>query len=226
MFVVRPRLHRARRAGTARWRPAACLGEHGDARPRARPPARPSARAWRSGSASTSAAPSPRRWPSMPTGGSSRGPSCPTSHEHADGVAAGVVAVVADVAGPSAPTAIELVTHSTTQAVNALLEGDVATGRHRRDGRRARPAQGPQAHALEKVELTDGRPLRTTNEFLDVTGGLDPADVGAALDRLVAAGAGADRRRRGLRPRRHRQRADASPRWPPSAGCRPPPRPS
>src|SRR5215207_9690759 len=100
----------------------------------------------------------------------------PTSHEHADGVAAGVVAVVADVAEAVGADAVELVTHSTTQAVNALLEGDVppvgivgmATAPNVRKARRRT--------MLEKVELTDGRPLRTINEFLDVTKGLDPAD--------------------------------------------------
>ena len=54
----------------------------------------------------------------------------PTTHSHPDGVAAGVIEVVrliaAELAGAGqGPEAIELVTHSTTQAVNALLEGDV-----------------------------------------------------------------------------------------------------
>ncbi len=115
----------------------------------------------------------------------------PTSHEHADGVAAGVVAVVADVAEAVGADAIELVTHSTTQAVNALLEGDVP--RVGIVGMASAPnvRKARKRTMLEKVELTDGRPLRTTNEFLDVTGGLDPAAAEAVLDRLVAAGAGA-----------------------------------
>src|SRR5205085_4994967 len=53
----------------------------------------------------------------------------PTTHTHPDGVAAGVVQVVGriaeELAGAGGADAIELVTHSTTQAVNALLEGDV-----------------------------------------------------------------------------------------------------
>ena len=50
----------------------------------------------------------------------------PTTHDHVDGVAAGVVEVVSRLAAEVGPERVELVTHSTTQAVNALLEGDVA----------------------------------------------------------------------------------------------------
>ncbi len=49
----------------------------------------------------------------------------PTTHSHPDGVAAGVVEVVGIIAAEQGAENIELVTHSTTQAVNALLEGDV-----------------------------------------------------------------------------------------------------
>ena len=112
----------------------------------------------------------------------------PTSHDHPDGVAAGVVAVVAEIAGHVGAAAIELVTHSTTQAVNALLEGDVApvgvlgmaSAPHVRKARRRT--------ALSGVRLTDGRALRTVGEFLDVTAGLDADAARAALGRLAGAG--------------------------------------
>src|ERR1700753_1933246 len=51
-----------------------------------------------------------------------------TTHDHPDGVAAGVIQVfeqVLDDAGIDAGDAF-LLAHSTTQATNALLEGDVA----------------------------------------------------------------------------------------------------
>ena len=48
----------------------------------------------------------------------------PTTHGHRDGVSAGVVDVVAKLVADVGADSIELVTHSTTQAVNALLEGD------------------------------------------------------------------------------------------------------
>jgi N-methylhydantoinase A len=52
----------------------------------------------------------------------------PTTHDHPDGVAAGIVAGLARIMDEHAldPAAIAFIAHSTTQATNALLEGDVA----------------------------------------------------------------------------------------------------
>ncbi|MDQ1515500.1 MAG: N-methylhydantoinase, partial [Actinomycetota bacterium] len=120
----------------------------------------------------------------------------PTTHSHPDGVAAGVVEVVGIIAttlddsGQGADS-IELVTHSTTQAVNALLEGDVvpvgilgmATAPHAGKARKRT--------ALARIDLTDSRTLRTVHEFIDTTGGFDPDAARAAVGRLRAAGIGA-----------------------------------
>ena len=113
----------------------------------------------------------------------------PTTHEHPDGVAAGVVEVVTRLANEVGAERVELVTHSTTQAVNALLEGDVATVGLIGMGRAPDLRKARRRTVGVRVELSEGRTLRTVPEFLDVTGGLDPAVAAAAIGRLQAAGA-------------------------------------
>ncbi len=112
-----------------------------------------------------------------------------TTHEDAAGSAAGVVQVVHAVAEAVGADAVELITYSTTQAVNALLEGDVATVGVLGLGRQPDLRKAAKRTRLDKVELAPGRRLPTVHEFLDVTNGLDPAALDAALDRLAAAGA-------------------------------------
>jgi N-methylhydantoinase A/oxoprolinase/acetone carboxylase beta subunit len=113
----------------------------------------------------------------------------PTSHDHADGVAAGVVEVVARLADQVGADRVELVTHSTTQAVNALLEGDVAkvglVGMGRAPDLRKARKRTVDAH----IDLGDGQTMNKVTDFLDVTGGLDAATAATCVDRLRAGGA-------------------------------------
>jgi N-methylhydantoinase A/oxoprolinase/acetone carboxylase beta subunit len=114
----------------------------------------------------------------------------PTTHDAADGVTAGVAAALTQLLGALGPAArdVELVAFSTTQAMNALLEGDVARVGVIGIGREPdlRPAR--KRTAVGSVPLAPGRELRTDHVFLDATRGLSAAEVDAALDRLVAAG--------------------------------------
>jgi len=114
----------------------------------------------------------------------------PTSHAAEAGVSEGVAAALGElIAALGADAArIELVAFSTTQAMNALLEGDVAKVGVVGLGRAPdlRPAR--KRTAVGEVGLAPGRVLRTEHVFLDVTGGLDDAQVDAALATLQARG--------------------------------------
>ena len=112
-----------------------------------------------------------------------------TTHAAADGVADGVVRCVAALAARVGAANIGLVTHSTTQAVNALLEGDVGEVGVIGLGRMPELKRARERTALPGVELAPGKMLRTVPSFFDVTARLDEAAVIAELDRLVARGA-------------------------------------
>ena len=77
----------------------------------------------------------------------------PTTHDDPEGVAAGVVRAVAQVADQIGAAGIELVTHSTTQAVNALLEGDVGLVGVLGLGRRPDLRKARKRTCLDRVEL-------------------------------------------------------------------------
>lgn len=115
----------------------------------------------------------------------------PTTHSATEGVAAGVVGCVAEVAAAVGAGSVELVTHSTTQAVNALLEGDVATVGVFGLGRRPDLAKVRRRTSLSNVELSADKSLPSLPVFFDVTDGLDDAAVRDAIARLVSQGIGA-----------------------------------
>ncbi|HEV7865070.1 MAG TPA: hydantoinase/oxoprolinase family protein, partial [Acidimicrobiia bacterium] len=115
----------------------------------------------------------------------------PTTHSHPDGVAAGVVEVVGIIAAEQGADAIELVTHSTTQAVNALLEGDVVPVGILGMACAPHVGKARKRTALARIDLTDNRVMRTVHEFVDTTGGFELNTARAALGRLRSAGIGA-----------------------------------
>jgi N-methylhydantoinase A len=111
-----------------------------------------------------------------------------TTHDAVGGVAAGVVEAVAALASEVGADRIGLVTHSTTQAVNALLEGDVGVVGVIGLGRRPDLKRIEQRTRLRDVEVAAGKTLRVDHAFFDVTDGLPSDAIGAALQGFVERG--------------------------------------
>ena len=114
-----------------------------------------------------------------------------TTHEAEAGVAEGIVTCVANIASEVGALNIDLVTHSTTQAVNALLEGDVARVGVFGLGRKPDLTKVRRRTTLADVELSPGKRLPASPVFFDVTNGLSADDVRREMTRLVGEGIGA-----------------------------------
>ncbi|MGZ4681743.1 MAG: hydantoinase/oxoprolinase family protein [Acidimicrobiales bacterium] len=112
----------------------------------------------------------------------------PTTHTHVEGVAHGVVEAVHEVAQVVGPERVDLVVHSTTQAVNALLEGDVGQVGIIGLGRRPEIGKVRKRTALDHVELSPGKELDTRPAMFDVTDGLPLDEIRATLEGWKAEG--------------------------------------
>jgi N-methylhydantoinase A len=113
-----------------------------------------------------------------------------TTHSHARGVAQGVVEVFRNVLERSSvdPTDVVFLAHSTTQATNALLEGDVApVGVIGMAGRMEALLARGQSN-IKEIELAPGRWLRPLHRFV-TTDALSTDSVQAAIRELTRAGA-------------------------------------
>ncbi|MET9665059.1 hydantoinase/oxoprolinase family protein [Streptomyces sp. NPDC006475] len=113
----------------------------------------------------------------------------PTSHHHEDGVAHGIVDALDRLLQQTghATQDIAFLAHGTTQATNALLEGDVATVGLIGVGTGPGAFLTRRLAALRKLELTPGKRLPLAYAHV-----ADPGDAGAvraAVDAVVAEGA-------------------------------------
>jgi N-methylhydantoinase A/oxoprolinase/acetone carboxylase beta subunit len=79
---------------------------------------------------------------------------------------------------------VRLVAFSTTQAMNALLEGDVGVVAVVGIGYRPDLRVASKRTRVGGIGLAPGRKLATTHHFLDATGGLDEATIARALDEV------------------------------------------
>jgi N-methylhydantoinase A len=108
-----------------------------------------------------------------------------TTHSDARGVAAGVVEVFRNVLERSAvdPKDVVFLAHSTTQATNALLEGDVAAVGVVGMASRVESVLARGQSNVREIELAPGRFLRPSHRFI-TTEHLDEASVRKALTGL------------------------------------------
>lgn len=108
----------------------------------------------------------------------------PTTHK--EGVAIGIVKIISELMDENniSPEDVVFIAHGTTQATNALLEGDVASvgviGMG--TGLDARSAKGETK--VEKIELAPNKYLHTEHVFLD-TKELSDQSIDTAIDTLL-----------------------------------------
>ena len=115
----------------------------------------------------------------------------PTTHKAKEGVAAGVVQSMQELirnAGINAKEVV-MIAHSTTQATNALLEGDVASVGIVVLGKGAEGSIGFRQISNDRIELAPGKTLTTFTEYIDIKEELTEAKIEEAINILKAKGA-------------------------------------
>ena len=114
----------------------------------------------------------------------------PTTHTATEGVAAGIVQALHRVMEECSiePDDVTFIAHGTTQATNALLEGDVAKVGIVTLGSGLQGAKSKSDTNMGDIELAPGKYLRSENEYVDVSAGDVEGQISRALDKLQAAG--------------------------------------
>lgn len=115
----------------------------------------------------------------------------PTSHTSVEGVSEGILlALTALIRNQCIDVSeIELISHSTTQAVNALLEGDTSKVGIIGMGVGLERSNVVKRTAVKDVELAPNKYLKTCYRFLDTSRFLDEKEVINAISELKGEGA-------------------------------------
>ncbi|HEY3094489.1 MAG TPA: hydantoinase/oxoprolinase family protein [Nitrososphaera sp.] len=115
----------------------------------------------------------------------------PTTHSSSEGVSTGIVQALKSLMEKYSiqNSEIELISHSTTQAVNALLEGDTAKVGIIGMGVGLEKSNVIKRTNVKNVELAPNKYLHTCYRFLDTSKYLDDKEVEQAIGELKEEGA-------------------------------------
>src|SRR5829696_4136204 len=115
----------------------------------------------------------------------------PPTHSSREGVATGIVVALTELMQKHniQRTDIELISHSTTQAVNALLEGDTAKVGIIGMGVGLEKSNIIRRTNIKDIELAPNKYLRTCYRFLDTSKYLQDQEVLSAISELKGEGA-------------------------------------
>ena len=105
----------------------------------------------------------------------------PTTHHASQGVAAGIVLAIKEILQKNniLPEDVVFIAHGTTQATNALLEGDVAKVGIIGMGAGGLTGRADKETTVGDIELAPGKYLRTDHEFIDSASLTDDAILAA-----------------------------------------------
>ncbi len=120
------------------------------------------------------------------------GKSCvPTTHKAKEGVARGVVDSMKNLLTENNihPAEVALIAHSTTQATNALLEGDVAVVGIIGMAKGVEGIRAKKEINLKNIELSPGKFLRTRFRFINTSNELTKELVKQKIEELLSEGA-------------------------------------
>ena len=125
------------------------------------------------------------------TGGILSRSSVPTTHSSPKGVSEGIVTVLQNVLADPAvgPQGIELISHSTTQAINALLESDTSTVGIVAMGVGPEKKSVVKRTNLQNADINAGRDISVEHEFLDTSRLISEGEASSCVRRLRDRGA-------------------------------------
>lgn len=116
----------------------------------------------------------------------------PTTHSSQEGVAEGIINVLQNILRKNniAPEEVVFIAHGTTQATNALLEGDVAAAGILSMGLGLGAARVRALSDIGNIPLSSGKELRTVFAFVETDDAQASAEeISAKIDALKGAGA-------------------------------------